>query len=145
MTEFKGKGREVDLVTGETDLAALLRSMEPILDDGEYVICSVDGSAQEWIAVEPLGIFREDEGWTLILRRRQAEEAGLSFGRVFRRITLSVHSSLEAVGFLAAVSRALARQGISLNAVSAYYHDHLFVPASRAEEAMRTLRELSGD
>ena len=44
-------------------------------------------------------------------------------------ITLDVHSSLESVGFLAAVSARLAAAGIPCNAVSAFHHDHLFVPS----------------
>ncbi|HSR54413.1 MAG TPA: ACT domain-containing protein [Acidobacteriota bacterium] len=132
-------------MSGETDLAALLRLMRPALEEEEYVFCRGQGSARDWMMrLHPLGIFQEAEGWTLIVTRKQALEAGLSFGPVFRRITLSVHSSLEAVGFLAAVTEALAQHGISVNAVSAYYHDHLFVPVSRAEEAMHVLNELSG-
>jgi hypothetical protein len=59
-------------------------------------------------------------------------------------ITLNVHSALDAVGFLSAVMQALTAAGISSNAVSAFYHDHLFVPLNRAEEALQVLRELSG-
>jgi uncharacterized protein len=56
---------------------------------------------------------------------------------------LTVHSSLNAVGFLAAVTTQLAEAGISLNAVSAFYHDHLFVPHDRADEALALLQNMS--
>ncbi len=49
----------------------------------------------------------------------------------------------RAIGFLAAVTAHLAESGIAVNAVSAFHHDHLFVPAARAEEAMRRLGEFS--
>jgi len=78
----------------------------------------------------------------LILPRERADAAGLPYTAVFRKVTLSVHSSLEAVGFLAAITRHLADHGLSVNAVSAYYHDHLFVPAARAEEAVALLQAL---
>ena len=58
-------------------------------------------------------------------------------------ITLTVHSSLEAIGFLAAITGRLAEAGISVNAVSAFYHDHLFVPEHRAEEALHHLQNVS--
>ena len=43
---------------------------------------------------------------------------------------------------LAAVARALADAGVACNAVAGTYHDHLFVPAERAEEALRVLTAL---
>ena len=58
-------------------------------------------------------------------------------------ITLEVQSDLTAVGFVAAVARALADAGIPANAVAAYNHDHLFVPAERADAALRTLERMS--
>jgi hypothetical protein len=43
---------------------------------------------------------------------------------------------------LAKITTALAKEGISVNAFSAYYHDHLFVPYDRKEDAMAALAEL---
>jgi uncharacterized protein len=54
-----------------------------------------------------------------------------------------VHSSLEAVGFTAAFSRALADNGISCNVVAAYYHDHLFVNKQDADKAINILNNLA--
>jgi hypothetical protein len=129
-------------MSGETNLAKLLRSMQPLLLEGEYVFCSVEPES-DWAALAPVGLFYESEGLTLILRREQAEVAQLPYEAQFRMITLSVHSSLEAVGFLAAVASRLAAAGISVNPVSAYYHDHLFVPTVRAAEAMQILQDFT--
>jgi hypothetical protein len=130
-------------MSGETDLKRLLAEMEPMLHDGEYVYCTVEGRAAAWFALEPIGTFRENEGITLILERARAEAAGLSYGPVLRLITLSVHSALEAVGLTAAVSGALTQAGISANVVAAYYHDHIFVPAADAKMAVEVLQTLS--
>lgn len=130
-------------MSGETRLEALLKSMKPVLREGEFVFCTTAGPPPDLAALEPVGLFREDEGLTLILPRERAEAAGLACSAAFRMVTLSVHSSLEAVGFLAAITRRLADNGISVNAVSAYYHDHLFVPTARAEECLSLLAELS--
>ncbi|AUX77033.1 MULTISPECIES: ACT domain-containing protein [Sinorhizobium] len=130
-------------MSGDTDLRHLLGGMNPILGEGEYVYCTVEGDAAFWFALEPIGTFREVEGLTLILERSKADAARLSYGPVLRQITLSVHSALEAVGLTAAVSAALTRAGISANVVAAYYHDHIFVPAADAERALEALQELS--
>jgi hypothetical protein len=60
-------------------------------------------------------------------------------------ITLEIHSSLEAVGFLAAITARLAEAGMGVNPVSAFHHDHLFVPAERAAEALRILEAVARD
>jgi hypothetical protein len=58
-------------------------------------------------------------------------------------ITLNVHSSLEAVGFMAAVTNVLTEQKIGCNPVSGYFHDHLFVPLGREEDALAALTKLA--
>ena len=85
-------------------------------------------------------LFREREGMTLIVIEDAAEQPGWPASFRCRMITLNIHSSLEAVGFLAAITARLAAAGMGVNPVSAFYHDHLFVPADRAEEAMDLLR-----
>jgi uncharacterized protein len=133
---------QAENMSGETNLTVLLKSMQPILREGDYVFCTV---AQQYDLKElkPIGLFYEEEGLTLILPRQQADAAGLAYTSVFCMITLSVHSSLEAVGFLAAIANQLAANGISVNPVSAYYHDHLFIPAAQVDQAMKLLQEFS--
>lgn len=128
---------------GETNLDTLLQFMQPTLREGEYVFCSVNHKDNDYLNLKPICTFIEDEGLTLILSRHLADTYELSYTSVFRMITLSVHSSLEAVGFLAAITGKLAEHGISVNPVSAYYHDHLFVPLSQADEVIKLLQEFS--
>jgi hypothetical protein len=122
------------------DLRALLNGMEPELDPDEFVYCTIPHGART--GANAVCTFQETEGETLILRRAEAEKHQLNFAFLYRKITLRVHSSLEAIGFLAAIATELAQQGISVNCVSAYYHDHLFVPADQAERALEVLRQL---
>lgn len=124
------------------DLSELLRDMEPELDEREFVYCSLPANAIRELGVDPIGRFREEEGETLILPRSQAEENNIPFTFGCRKITLRVHSGLEAIGFLAAIATELANNGISSNCVSAYYHDHLFVPVNDGERALLILRKL---
>lgn len=125
---------------GETDLGALLRAMTPTLREGEYVFCTLPPGTALPPGVVPLATFAEAEGLSAIVAHEAALRAGLAGAGPFALITLAVHSSLDAIGFLAAVTRALAEANIPANAVAAYHHDHLFVPVARAGEAVRALR-----
>ena len=130
-------------MSGERDLATLLQNMKPEMHDGVFVFCSIAADKEIPATLRPVHLFREREGTTLVMRREEAESAGLPYQFASRLITLTVHSSLEAVGFLAAITGRLAQAGISVNAVSAYYHDHLFVPEHTADEALQLLQEMS--
>ncbi|QDG77160.1 ACT domain-containing protein [Labrenzia sp. PHM005] len=133
-------------MTGEKDLQNLIAHMRPMLDPAPYVFCTfAKKGLMELADYEPIGLFCETEGVTAILPLERARELGLADAEWFRRITLTVHSSLEAVGLTAAVSKALAQKGIPANVVAAYFHDHVFVPEERAEEAVEALRALASD
>ncbi len=122
-----------------SNLDELLSLMNPCLNEGEYVYITVSPEKYSQLTVNPLFVFQEEEGISLILKKSEAEEHNLSFEGVWGWITMEVHSDLAAVGFTAAFSKKLGDAGISVNVVAAYYHDHLFVPIDRANEAVRIL------
>ncbi len=129
-------------MSGITDLDELLATMEPALVAGRFVYASVPAAdIAAHLACGPIGLFREEEGITLILPAEAAE--GLAASAPMRMITLTVHSSLEAVGLTAAFATALTKAGISANVVAAFHHDHIFVPERDAERALEALRALS--
>ena len=89
-------------------------------------------------------VFKEDEGITVITTLQQATEHGLHYDFVCRKITLDVHSNLDAVGFLATITTRLARElNIGVNPVTGFYHDHLFVKVGVEEDVLRVLREMA--
>jgi hypothetical protein len=135
--------KEHTAMPGERNLAALLQNMKPEMHEGVFVFCSMSEDKETPATLRPIHIFREREGTAFIVRREEAESAGLPYQFASRLITLTVHSSLEAIGFLAAITGRLADAGISVNAVSAFYHDHLFVPEHRADEALRHLQDMA--
>ncbi|MDO6707533.1 ACT domain-containing protein [Photobacterium sp. 1_MG-2023] len=130
-------------MSGLTNLQQMIRTLSPEMQQEDYVFCAVSGDLNDYVHLAPLATFIEKEGLTLVVSRQVAEHAGLSFEGIFRCITLTVHSSLEAVGLTAAFSAALAEQGISANVIAAYYHDHIFVPAGKAAQAMSVLQQLA--
>ncbi|MFP3949628.1 MAG: ACT domain-containing protein [Candidatus Micrarchaeia archaeon] len=135
---------------GEKDLGKLLKEMNPELADGKYFLASVPES-EIMVLANYLDyitcIYREEEGLTVLFSEEINDEIeGIAEGKVegpFALITLNVNSDLFAVGFLAEITGALAMEGISVNAFSAYFHDHLLVPYQRKGDVISALGKLS--
>ncbi len=128
-------------MTGEIDLKKLLENLSPLLDSCDYVFCTFKDSAYgDYAELQPVASFIEDEGLTLVIPKERADREGISYQGVFKRITLNIYSSLEAVGLTAAVSALLAENGISANMIAAYFHDHIFVNAENAQRALALLQ-----
>ncbi len=128
-------------MSGETNLNNLLKSLNPVLNRGEYVFCV----AEDLHLLDPNDLimtFREKEGITVILRKELADKLALRYDFVASWITLEVHSSLAAVGLTARFSAVLASAGISCNVVAGYYHDHIFVPITEAIKALQLMKSL---
>ena len=132
-------------MSGETDLNTLIASMHPELRDGTYVFVTMPLDGADPDGLGAVMSFREEEGVTMIVPDQTASAAGLVKVFPCRMVTLTVHSALNAVGALAAITVRLAAAGISVNAVSAFIHDHLFVPAGQAEETVEILCRMAAD
>ena len=129
-------------MTGIKELSYLLSEMRPVLNTGSYVFTKVDASFQISF-VDIIASFKEEENTTLVLKKEKADTLQLPYEGIFSWITLTVHSSLEAIGLTAAVSKALTEHKISCNVIAAYYHDHIFVAENDAKKAIEILNNLS--
>ena len=130
-------------MAGEIDLAQLVKNMSPRINQGEYVYCTVE-KGEDIPTNNFVGLFREQEGTTIILSKQEAKRLEMTYSMSCAWITLEVFSSLKAVGLTAAFTRALAEEGISSNVVAGFYHDHIFVPFDDAARALKALIEFSG-
>jgi hypothetical protein len=134
----------------ELDLKKLLKDISPEVVGGKHFLASVPESEMMVIAnyLDYITcIYREEEGLTVMFSEEIEDEIeGISAEKIagpFALITLTINSDLFAVGFLAKITAALAKEGISVEAFSAYFHDHLLVPYERKKDAMDALRMLS--
>ena len=117
-------------MSGELNLQALFKSLTANLIDGVYVFITIPtDDVPDVIAPR--------------MRFEEAEALGLAFEFPCRMITLDVHSSLEAVGFIAYIATQLAKHDMGVNPVSGFYHDHLFVPDGREQDALRILQVIA--
>ncbi len=129
-------------MSGEKELHTLLKTMKPKLNDGDYVFCTVQDASRIDLS-EVVMVFNEQEAITVVLKKEIADKLNLSYTYVASWIILTVHSSLEAVGFTAAFSKALSDENISTNVVAAFFHDHLFVDKKDEQKAMEILNKFS--
>jgi hypothetical protein len=129
-------------MSGEKDLEILLKSMKPEHVSGDYVFCKVE-KFENMDLNNVVMLFKEKEAITLILKKEIADQLQFDYSVVMSWITLTVHSSLEAVGLTAAFSKALSEKNISCNVVAAYYHDHIFVNQKDVNKAMEILYSFS--
>ena len=127
---------------GIRELDRLVRSMNPELHAETYVFVNIPQKPCQMRMEEIQGCYRESEGMTFILDKETADRKGLTYSNTWRSITLRIHSDLEAVGFTAKISGALALAGIPCNMIAACYHDHIYVPALLADKAMNVLVDL---
>jgi uncharacterized protein len=125
-------------MSGTTDLQTLIKSMQPTLDAIPFGYASVVEGTN---IPDTFATVREAEGVTVIAP--VAALRNVSHQGPFARISLTVHSSLAAVGLTAAVSSALAKQGISANMIAGYYHDHIFVAWNQRDAALQAIINLS--
>jgi len=129
-------------MSGELDLETLLRSMSATLVEGTFVFATLPPDDMP-PGLTPRMMFHEAEGVTLILHQEQALAHNLPHEFPSRMITLNVHSALEAVGFIAHIATQLAREGMGVNPVAGFYHDHLFVPLGRETDALAVLKRIA--
>ena len=129
-------------MSGETDLVTLFSNLKVRKSDELYVFasCAPDDVPKN---LPVLMRFEEAEGTTLILTKALAETHNLPYEFESYCLTLDIHSSLEAVGFMARIASLLAKAQIPVNPVAGFYHDHLFIPAKKADEAVSILQALA--
>ena len=119
-----------------------LKKLNPVLLEDEYVFCTFLSSIYgDHSKLNPIASFNEKEGLTLVLKKEIAKFNNLEFKGTFKCISLNLISSLTSVGLTALISKALADNEISTNIYAGYYHDHIFVPLEKANDAFKLLCE----
>ena len=131
-------------MTGETDLATMLRALDVDVRDGTWVLLT-RSTPDAALDAKAAARIDEQEGITYVVPERVARELGESPGFVAAWLSLRVHSALDAVGLTASVARTLADAGIACNVLAGFHHDHLLVPAARRDAAIAALHALRGN
>ena len=117
-----------------------LKNLNPVLLEDEYVFCTFLSSIYgDHSKLNPIASFNEKEGLTLVVKKEIAKFNNLEFKDTFKCISLNLISSLTSVGLTALISKALADNEISANIYAGYYHDHIFVPLEKANDAFKLL------
>lgn len=124
------------------DTKAMIAGMDPVMEPGLFVFVTSPAPTDEQMSAARAR-YEEAEGTSLILPLDVAEAQGFDCSLPMACLTLRVHSALDGVGLTGAVAGALAEAGIPCNMVAAFHHDHAYVPAARAEEALAVLQAVA--
>ncbi|MEM9465497.1 MAG: ACT domain-containing protein [Actinomycetota bacterium] len=129
-------------MSGMTDLAAMLASLTVSVRNERYTFVTLPPDTAPPLGDGVEAIVREAEGDTVVATVDRAVAAGWPIDFEAAWLTLEIHSALEAVGLTAAFSAALADAEISCNVLAGFHHDHLLVPAERADDAVAAIAAL---
>ncbi|WP_404936056.1 ACT domain-containing protein [Pseudoalteromonas sp. MSK9-3] len=70
-------------MSGETDLAKLIATMEPVLASERYIFATLENWDYTRLAqLTPLSTFQENEGLTAVLTQAKADEFGIVYAGV---------------------------------------------------------------
>jgi hypothetical protein len=123
---------------GETDLDKMLATLRVERRPGVFTYVAVPVPTPGLLAAAH-GMVTEGELTTLVLPVQAAKRAGLPVELEMAWLSLTVQSSLEAVGLTAAFAAMLGEIDIPCNVLAGYLHDHILVPVDRAQEAIDAL------
>lgn len=123
---------------GETDLDRMLATLGVQRRPGVFAYIAVEVPTPGLVAAAH-AMVKEGRLTTIVLPVEAAERGGQATTVQFAWLTLTVQSSLEAVGLTAAVSARLAAIGVPCNVLAGYHHDHLLVPVDRVHDAITVL------
>lgn len=123
---------------GETDLEAMLATLAVTRRPGVFTYIAVEVPTPGLLAAAH-AVVKEGPLTTIVLPVEAAERAGQLITVRFAWLTLTVQSSLEAVGLTAAISARLSELDIPCNVLAGYHHDHLLVPVERVDHAVAAL------
>jgi hypothetical protein len=124
---------------GETDLEAMLAALDVERRGGVFTYVEFDHPTTSQLA-DAHAVIREPSSTSIVVDVAAARHHGCPVVIELAWLTLTVHSSLDAVGLTAAVSARLAAIGVPCNVLAGYRHDHLLVPVDRVDDAIAALR-----
>jgi hypothetical protein len=126
----------------ERDLTTLLGALSVRIVPGAW--CMVSG-VELPAGIAARATILESEGVTSVISVEDAARLGITPVFAMAWLSLDVNSALDAVGLTAAITTALAENGMACNVLAGYHHDHLLVSFEDRGRAIGVLDKLAAD
>lgn len=118
--------------------AEYLTDATVIVSEERYAVCKTEQAEPTAFAT-----VRDGSETTVVIEQESLDDvAAIETERDWKLLTFDVVLPFELVGFLATVAGALAEEGVSIFALSAYSTDHLLVKSGDVDTATRKLERL---
>ncbi|QPK81084.1 hypothetical protein G7Y41_08595 [Schaalia sp. ZJ405] len=106
----------------------------------EYVFAHLDHVPS---GIDPFAVIHDDDGYTIVVEKSQAQSIGLDVSKTYAQVILGLDANLDSIGITATIAQLMTARSIVANIITCVHHDHLFVQADRANEAVATLTDLA--
>lgn len=126
---------------GETDLTKILATLKIRRREEPFTVVTVPKPVELGAGVE--AVINEGDSVTAVVTLDAARRRGWHGEFEAAWLTVDAHTALDGVGLTAALSRALAAEGIPCNILAGYFHDHLLVALDRADDAVAAIDALT--
>lgn len=114
---------------------------------GEYYFLSINKSSFDKLpkSINIFSIIHEKEGVTLIIEKNKFNSIkkyikNYKIDKDYEILTYDGSTDLAMVGFMAKVSKILAKNNISVNPVAGYYRDYFLIKKNKIKKALQLLK-----
>ena len=127
------------------DLTYLIRNMNPVLLDGEFIFCKVNIDSKKIHELEPISSIKTGKEYSIIIDKLKADKNRFGYNKIYKMVSLKLPSNHSEAEFMAVITGVFADQGIPSKVISCEEECYLFISTETIEDAVQLLHDLTVD